>query len=75
MMIENCPPNPPNTLRTAPGLYTTTIPKLHPRCYISNITQGCTSSGGKVRFSSAQRTISPNLELNSRFGSGHSAEP
>ena len=33
------------------------------------------SSGGKVQFSSVQRTISLNLELNSRFGSGHSAEP
>ena len=33
------------------------------------------TSGGKIRFSLVQRTISPNLELNSRFGSGHSAEP
>ena len=33
------------------------------------------SSGGKVQFSSVQRTISLNLELNSRFSSGHSAKP
>ena len=32
-------------------------------------------SDGKVQFSSVQRAISLNLELNSRFGSGHFAEP
>ena len=34
-----------------------------------------TFSDGKVQFSSVQRGISLNLELNSRFGSGHFAEP
>ncbi|KIJ92970.1 hypothetical protein K443DRAFT_13221 [Laccaria amethystina LaAM-08-1] len=33
------------------------------------------NNGGKVRFSSVQRAISLNLELNSRFGSGYSAKP
>jgi len=33
------------------------------------------TSDGEVRFSSVQRGISLNLELNSRFGSGHVAEP
>ena len=34
-----------------------------------------TNSDGKVQFSSVQRAISLNLELNSRFGLGHFAEP
>ena len=36
---------------------------------------GIATSDGKVRFSSVQRGISLNLELNSRFGLGHFAEP
>ena len=43
--------------------------------YISLITIWCELSDGKVQFSSVQRGISLNLELNSRFSLGHFAEP
>ena len=39
-------------------------------CWLSHL-----FSGGKVRFSSVQRAVSLNLELNQGFSSGHPAEP